>query len=123
MAQNNDFVRGYWIVTRWRNLAERRLAYLNELYVSGRWRRYHTEQAFVDNIRDAKRAVEAWRLLAPPVEECEGDTTAARWLSRQPFVAAPPAARSSGPDRQTASLLPLPSLSDRVGPDHHLGET
>lgn len=119
MAQNTDFVRGFWIVTRWRNLAERRLAYLNELYESGRWRRYHTEQAFVDNIRDAKRAVEAWRLLAPPSEECEGDTAAARWLSRQPLmIAVPPATRSS--DRQTASLLPPPRLPDRVGSNHHL---
>ena len=128
MAQNTDFVRGFWIVTRWRNLAEQRLAYLNELYESGRWRRFHTEQAFVDNIRDAKRAVEAWRLLAPPVEECGGDTTAARWLSGQPFKAVAPVAAQSNAtdrkasDRQTAALLPLPRLPDRVGADHHLGK-
>jgi len=114
MAQSSEFVRGYWIVTRWRNLAERRLAYLNELYVSGRWRRYHTEQAFVDNIRDAKRAVEAWRLLAPPAEECGCDTEASRWLSRPPREAAALSAV------QTA--VPPPGLPDRVGADHHLGE-
>ncbi len=134
MAQKSDFVRGYWIVTRWRNLAEKRLAYLHELYESGRWQRFHSEQAFVDNIRDAKLAVEAWRLLAPRVEDCGGDTTAARWLSRQPFENVTPLAAlqnssdsktsdSKTSDRKTATQLPPPSLPDRVGPDHHLGKS
>lgn len=65
MAQDSGLARQLVLVNRWRILAEQRLEYLNELYVSGRWRRYHTEQAFVDNIRDAKRAVEAWRALEP----------------------------------------------------------
>lgn len=66
MTRDSSHVGGLELVTRWRILAEQRLDYLTELYNSGRWRRYHTEQAFVDNIRDAKRAVEAWRKLAPP---------------------------------------------------------
>lgn len=66
MTRTTDLARGLELVNRWRQLAEKRLEYLDGLYTSGRWRRYHTEQAFLDNIRDAKRAVEAWRLLAEP---------------------------------------------------------
>lgn len=65
MTRDTGLARQLEIVSRWRVLAEQRLEYLNELYETGRWRRYHTEQAFVDNIRDAKRAVEAWRKLEP----------------------------------------------------------
>ncbi|OQW60780.1 MAG: hypothetical protein A4S14_03170 [Proteobacteria bacterium SG_bin9] len=65
MTRDKDLARQLALVSRWRELAEQRLEYLNELYESGRWRRYHTEQAFVDNVRDAKRAVEAWRKLEP----------------------------------------------------------
>lgn len=65
MTRDKDLARQLALVSRWRELAEQRLEYLNELYDSGRWRRYHTEQTFVDNVRDAKRAVEAWRALEP----------------------------------------------------------
>lgn len=65
MTRDKDLAKQLEIVSRWRVLAEQRLEHLNELFESGRWRRYHTEQAFVDNIRDAKRAVEAWRKLEP----------------------------------------------------------
>jgi uncharacterized repeat protein (TIGR03809 family) len=44
-------------------LAERRLAYLAELYDSGRWRRYHGDADFLLMVRDARAAVESWRRL------------------------------------------------------------
>ena len=50
-------------VARWCNLAERRLEHLTDLFETGRWRRYHTEQVFLENIREAKAAVETWRDL------------------------------------------------------------
>lgn len=34
------------------------------MFESGRWRRYHSEVAFLENIREAKRAVQTWRALA-----------------------------------------------------------
>ena len=58
MAHPADVARGRNIVARWCNLAERRLEYLTELFETGRWRRYHSEQAFLENIREAKAAVE-----------------------------------------------------------------
>jgi uncharacterized repeat protein (TIGR03809 family) len=51
---------------RWRLLAERRLEYLTELFESGRWRRFYSERAFLENIREAKAAVTHWRNLSTP---------------------------------------------------------
>jgi len=48
---------------RGRALAEQRLAYLTELFNSGRWRRFHTETDFLVNVREAKAAVDAWRRI------------------------------------------------------------
>lgn len=107
MTQNSNFSRGYRIVTRWRVLAEQRLEHLNELYATGRWRRYHTEQAFVDNIRDAKRAVEAWRKLAPAPESA-AECVASNWLGNAPHM--------------TAAVLPAARLPDRVRAKHDLRE-
>ena len=54
------------VLDRWRVLAEQRLEHLTELFESGRWRRYHSERTFLENIREAKEAVETWRSLAAP---------------------------------------------------------
>ena len=56
--------RGRDVVARWCDLAERRLDYLTELFETGRWRRYHSELAFLENIQEAKTAVETWRSLS-----------------------------------------------------------
>ena len=52
------------IAARWCALAEQRLQHLSEMFGTGRWRRYHSEIAFLENIQEAKRAVETWRALA-----------------------------------------------------------
>jgi uncharacterized repeat protein (TIGR03809 family) len=51
---------------RWRLLAERRLEHLTELFESGRWRRYYSERAFLEDIQEAKAAVAHWRDLSMP---------------------------------------------------------
>ena len=63
MASQLDVAKGREIIARWCNLAERRLEYLTELFETGRWRRFHSEQGFLENIREAKAAVETWRDL------------------------------------------------------------
>jgi uncharacterized repeat protein (TIGR03809 family) len=52
------------LVARWQVLAERRLAYLADLFETGRWRRYYSDDAFLENVREAKAAVGAWRKLS-----------------------------------------------------------
>jgi uncharacterized repeat protein (TIGR03809 family) len=55
---------GREIAARWCALAEQRLEHLSEMFETGRWRRYHSEIAFLENIQEAKRAVQTWRALA-----------------------------------------------------------
>jgi uncharacterized repeat protein (TIGR03809 family) len=52
------------LVARWCTLAEQRLQHLTDLFESGRWRRYYGERAFLENVKEAKKAVETWRALA-----------------------------------------------------------
>jgi uncharacterized repeat protein (TIGR03809 family) len=51
------------IVQRGAALAEQRLAYLTELFDSGRWRRFHSELEFLDNIQEAKVTLERWQAM------------------------------------------------------------
>jgi hypothetical protein len=64
MTDRNDAAGDADVLGRWRMLAEQRLEYLTQLFESGRWRRYHGEIAFLENIREAKVAVETWRGLS-----------------------------------------------------------
>jgi uncharacterized repeat protein (TIGR03809 family) len=64
MTYRNDAARGADVLGRWRMLAEQRLEHLTELFESGRWRRYHSERTFLENIKEAKSAVETWRGLS-----------------------------------------------------------
>jgi uncharacterized repeat protein (TIGR03809 family) len=71
MTHRNGAARSADVLGRWRELAEQRLEYLTELFESGRWRRYHGERAFLENIREAKVAVETWRGLSTPLAIAE----------------------------------------------------
>jgi len=42
------------VVARWCALAQQRLDYLTELFQNGRWRRYYSHTAFIENIKEAK---------------------------------------------------------------------
>ncbi|MBH5366539.1 TIGR03809 family protein [Bradyrhizobium glycinis] len=68
MTHRQEFVRdaagSRQIAARWCALAEQRLQHLSEMFETGRWRRYHSEIAFLENIQEAKRAVQTWRALA-----------------------------------------------------------
>jgi uncharacterized repeat protein (TIGR03809 family) len=63
MTYRSDVARGRDTVARWLALAEQRLQYLAELFETGRWRRFHSETAFLENVQEAKAAVEIWREL------------------------------------------------------------
>ncbi|MEK9278654.1 MULTISPECIES: TIGR03809 family protein [unclassified Bradyrhizobium] len=52
------------VAKRWCALAEQRLEHLTEMFETGRWRRYHSELAFLENIQEAKRALQTWRAIA-----------------------------------------------------------
>ena len=61
------------------------------MFETGRWRRYHSELAFLENIQEAKRAVQTWRAIATGKDVAAAAasvTTAFGWspatLSRMP---------------------------------------
>ncbi|MGA8901789.1 TIGR03809 family protein [Bradyrhizobium sp.] len=82
MASQTDVAKGREIVARWCNLAEKRLEYLTELFNSGRWRRFHSEEAFLANIREAKTAVETWRDLLSREASRDNRAIDLSWLGR-----------------------------------------
>jgi uncharacterized repeat protein (TIGR03809 family) len=61
------------VAQKWRDLADRRRAHFVELYHSGRWKHYYSEEQFLHRMREAIRATESWALIAPR----PADTTAA----------------------------------------------
>ena len=81
MTQRIDVARGREVLVRWCNLAEQRLEYLTELFETGRWRRFHSEMAFLENIREAKSAVEIWRHLSTR-EAADNNAVGLSWLAR-----------------------------------------
>jgi uncharacterized repeat protein (TIGR03809 family) len=52
------------LAQKWRDLAERRRAHIIELYDSGRWKHYYTEQELVASLREATELLETWEALA-----------------------------------------------------------
>ena len=88
--------KGHEIVARWCNLAEQRLEHLTELFETGRWRRYHTEDAFLENIREARTAVDTWRELLSREASLDNSPIDLSWLGR---------GRPNLPPRVTLSAL------------------
>ena len=82
MTHHLDTARGREIVARFCSLAEQRLEYLTELFETGRWRRFHSELAFLENIREAKSAVEIWRGLSSREASRDNSAVDMSWLGR-----------------------------------------
>src|SRR5438132_1231309 len=97
MTHQLDVARSREIIARWCILAEQRLEYLTELFETGRWRRFHSELAFLENIQEAKAAVENWRKLSFPAGSSNGDPVKISW-----------------PTHRTASLLSNEPLRDKI---------
>jgi hypothetical protein len=82
MTSQLDVARGREIVARWCNLAELRLDYLTELFETGLWRRFYSEPAFLENVREAKVALEAWRDLLSREGSRDNRAIDMSWLGR-----------------------------------------
>ncbi len=52
------------IARKWHDLAMRRVRYFAELYYSGRWQHYYTQEQFSVRMLDVIRAAKIWRQLA-----------------------------------------------------------
>lgn len=97
MTHRTEVAKGQEIVARWCSLAEQRLEHLTELFETGRWRRYHSEQAFLENIREARAAVEIWRELLSREASLDNSPIDLSWLGRGKSKL-PPRVTLSAPD-------------------------
>jgi uncharacterized repeat protein (TIGR03809 family) len=82
MTHQLDVAGGGEVMARWCALAEQRLEYLAELFETGRWRRFHSEHALLENIEEAKAAVKTWRELSSPEATSESRPIDKSWLDR-----------------------------------------
>jgi uncharacterized repeat protein (TIGR03809 family) len=126
MAQRLDVARGQEILNRWCALAEQRLDHLTELFETGRWRRYHSELSFLENIQEAKNAVETWRRLATREASLDNSAVDISWLNspkpvpprRNPlsgYYVPPPPRRAEVRVEQTLPDAPLvPRMSEGI---------
>ena len=53
------------IALKWRNIAEQRRDHHLDLYRSGRWRHYYTDEEFLVEMRQAIAIADRWAVIAP----------------------------------------------------------
>jgi len=104
MTHPTDVARGRDIVARWCELAEQRLDHLTELFESGRWRRYHSEGAFLENVREAKSAVDTWRSLLSSEATADNQPIDLSWIGKRSSV---PQAKRDVPVEPTTAPPPM----------------
>jgi uncharacterized repeat protein (TIGR03809 family) len=109
-----DATRGRGIIERWVVLAEQRLDHLTELFETGRWRRYFDEVAFLDNIQNAKLAVETWRGLLNREATKDNLPVDLSWLGRRSSL---PPRRISFIDQQASECADAPILLAMAPPE------
>ena len=103
MTDRTDVARGRDIVARWCGLAEQRLDHLTELFETGRWRRYHSEHDFLENIREAKSAVEVWRGMLSADATLYNRPLDLSWIARRSSV---PPVKSEMAAEPESSIVP-----------------
>ena len=59
------------VALKWRNLIERRRAHFIELYLTGRWKRYYTEEQFLVMFRETMNIADRWTEIAPKPGDAE----------------------------------------------------
>ncbi len=113
MTHQLDVTRGRDVAARWCALAEARLEHLTELFETGRWRRYHSEHAFLENIQEAKAAVQTWRDLSSREAALNNNAIDMSWLSRTMAVLPRSAGRddrAKPPQPAAIPVEPPPSI-------------
>ena len=66
------------VALKWRALAERRRDHHIELYKTGRWRHYYTDQQFLTEMRAAIALAQRWAKIAPRPDERDAAGSAVR---------------------------------------------
>jgi hypothetical protein len=66
------------VAQKWRDFAEKRRAYFTDLYRSGRWTHYYTDDELLLRMREVVGAAERWGAIArrePERAPGQGETT------------------------------------------------
>jgi len=116
MTHQLDVARGRDTIARWCALAEARLEYLTELFETGRWRRYHSERGFLENIQEAKSAVRIWRDLSTREASRNNKVIDVSWLGRA-ATTQPPAQTLREQVRQPAAIAAEQRSVTSIVPD------
>ena len=74
MAEKKRPRAGDEIARGWQVLAERRRNHLLELYRTGRWRRYYSEDQLMAEMRDAVREIRGWSAIGAKEDDPSGTT-------------------------------------------------
>ncbi len=116
MTHRTDVAPRPEVIARWCTLAEQRLNYLTEMFESGRWRRFYTEAAFLENIKEAKFAVETWRGLSNPRQSISVTPELAQGVAAVELAlsesAVPVAVRAAEPDPVPIAPEPFELAAD-----------
>ena len=94
---------------KWRDLAEKRRLYFEDLHQSGRWKYYYTEAVFYQRLGKAAELVELWE----PVLKARADLPSA---PKSPTVSPAISARTSASSSALASPPRFPSMSSPDSP-------
>jgi uncharacterized repeat protein (TIGR03809 family) len=120
MTLRTDVARSRDLLACWRQLAEKRLEYLTEMFETGRWRRYYSEYVFLENIREAKLAVETWRALSTP-DPARNSFIVISWSAPERATQrCKTSPRADPPDILVAAEIPVAAESEQVSPDEAL---
>lgn len=144
MAQRRfDIAFSHGFAARGLALAEQRLAYLTELFDTGRWRRFHSEEDFLMNVRESRAAVDAWRRieqfnpaaksprplvtvanvpLMPPEPPAAPEDAAEAISLLQSFAGPTDATQSDSPPRRPSLLPPVLFSTDGVAAERDLSD-
>src|SRR3954465_364391 len=112
MTQRIDVAGGPHFVGRGGRLAVGRVEDRPQLFETGRWRRYHSELAFLQNIQEAQSAVAMWRTLLRPDTADDDDTRADLPLTGISLAQLRPVQNAAEPAQETITIDANPEPLD-----------
>lgn len=88
------------------------------MFETGRWRRYHSELAFLENIQEAKRAVQTWRAIATgqDVAAAAASVTSAFGWSPATLVRTAPREQAQTMQPKAVHIVPETAVPVRLEP-------
>ena len=87
------------------------------MFETGRWRRYHSELAFLENIQEATRAVQTWRAIATGEDVAAAAASVTSAFGWSPATLSRPAPRQQAQAMQPKAVHIAPETAVPVALD------